>query len=113
MSHGPNSTYQVIIASNATTSAELDMGRVWKKVYLAPNSCGAEVRMLACESSGGTFKSVYLPQPATSTVQANLWKVATGVSGGVIEIAAGFRYMKFTVTATAANGTTFVVYGAD
>lgn len=113
MSHGPISVFSVSVASNATTSSEADLARAWKKVYLDPTGAGAEVRLWASDTSGGTLRQVYLPQPATSTVQANIWKVGSAVSGGLIEIAGGIRFMKFTVTATAADGATLKVYCSD
>lgn len=114
MGHGIYAVYSGTIASNATASSELDLGRAWNRVYIDPTNLGAEVRFLAAPLSGGTYRQVYMPQAgSTSTVQSNLWKVATAVSGGIQEAPPGLRYIKVVVTATAANGASFTVYCSD
>lgn len=113
MSHGAISVFSPVIASAATLSAEIDLGRSWKRVYIDPTGAASEVRFQAAASSGGTYRQVYLQQPTSSTVQSNIWKVASGVSGGIIEAPAGLRFFKVETTATVANGVTLKLICSD
>jgi hypothetical protein len=114
MAHGAISVFNVTIASGATLSSEVDLGRSWAKVYIDPTGAASEVRFQAAASSGGTYRQVYLPQPSsTSTVQTNAWKVASAISGGVIEAPAGLRFVKVEATAAVANGATLKLYCSD
>lgn len=107
MSYGPSEVFSVAIASGATLSSEIDLTRCWTKVYIDPTGAASEVRFQAAVTQGGTYRQVYLPQsPSTSTVQTNIWKVASAISGGLIEAPAGLRYFKVETTATVANGAT-------
>lgn len=113
MSHGALSIFNATMASGATLTSEVDLGRSWARVYLDPTGAASEVRFQAAATSGGTYRQVYLPQPGTSTVQANIWKVSSGISGGLIEAPAGLRYIKVETTAAVANGASFKLYCSD
>lgn len=114
MGHGAYSVFNAVIASGATLSSEVDLGRSWTKVYIDPTGAAAEVRFQAAAATGGTYRQVYLPQdPMTSTVQTNIWKIASGASGGMQEAPAGFRYMKVETIAAVTNGVTLKLICSD
>lgn len=113
MAHGAITAFNVTIASGATLSSEVDLGRSWARVYIDPTGAASEVRFQAAAASAGTYRQVYLPQPGTSTVQANIWKVSSGISGGVIECPAGIRFLKVETTAAVANGATLKLICSD
>lgn len=113
MAHGAYSVFSVTMTSAATLTGQVDLGRTWAKVYIDPTNAKSEVRFQASPTSGGTFRQVYLPQPGTSTVQVNIWKVASGISGGMIEAPAGLRYMKIETIDAVADGVTFKLICSD
>lgn len=113
MSHGPISKFAVTMASAGTLTSELDLGRAWKKVYLDPTGAASEVRIQAAISAGGTYRQLYHPSINSSTVGANIFKIPSAVSGGLIEIPAGLRYIKVETTATVANGLVFTLIAAE
>ena len=113
MSHGPMYSAQITMASGGTLTSELDLGRSWKKVYIDPTGATSEVRLQAALKAGGTYRQVYQPSINSSTVGANIWKIPSSVSGGLIEMPAGLRFVKVETTATVANGCTFNVICSD
>lgn len=103
----------VTMASGATLTGEIQFGRSFSRVYIDPTDANSEVRFQAAVAAGGTYRQVLLPQPATSTVQSNIWKVASAASGSMIEAPAGLRFMKIETTAAVANGATFTLICSD
>ncbi len=113
MSYGPISVFTVTMASAGTLSSEIDLGRSWKKVYLDPTGAASEVRIQAAITAGGTYRQVYHPSINSSTASANIFKIPSAVSGGLIEIPAGLRFVKVETTATVANGNAFKIICSD
>lgn len=113
MSYGPITVHTVTMASAGTLSSEHDLGRSWKKVYLDPTGATSEVRIQAATASGGTYRQVYHPSINSSTVGANIFKIPSSVSGGLIEIPAGLQFIKIETTAAVANGATFKLICSD
>lgn len=113
MGYGPGAVYTVTMASGGTLTSELNLQRTWKKVYLDPTGAESEVRVQAAATSGGTFRQVYHPSINSSTVGANIFKIPSAASGGLIEIPAGLKILKIETTATVANGLTFTLICAD
>lgn len=113
MGHGANQRFQVIMASGATLTSELDFGRSFAKVYIDPTGAASEVRIQASNQTAGTYRQVYQPSINSSTVGANIFKIPSSVSGGFIEIPAGLRFIKVETTAAVANGLTFNLICSD
>ena len=105
--------FETVIASGATLSAELDLGRAYKKVYLDMAGAKAEVRLQGASETGGTYRSILHPIPNTTTVQANAYKIASAISGFIAEIPGGFRFIKVETTAAVADGATFKIHCSD
>jgi len=99
--------FSVTMASGGTLTGEVDLGVAYQRVYIDPTGAASEVRFQAAASSGGTYRQVLLPQPGTSTVQANIWKIGSGASGSIIEAPGGLRFLKIETTAAVSNGNTF------
>lgn len=101
--------FSITMPSGVSLTNELDLGRVWNKVYLDPTNAAAEVRLQSTDALGGTYRQVYHPAINSSTVGANIFKIPSSVSGGIIELPAGLRFIKVETTAAIGNGTTFKV----
>ena len=83
-------------------------------MYVCPAGAAAEVRFLGSDAAGGTFRQVYMPQVgSTSTVQSNIWKIASAVSGGMQEGPGGIQFLKLEATAAVANGATLTIICSD
>lgn len=113
MAWGADAYFSATVASGATLSSEVDLGRAWTRLYIDVSGLASEVRFQMSKTTGGTYRQILLPQPSTSTVQANIWKVSSGASGSFIEGPAGFRYIKVETTAAVANGGSAVIYVSD
>ena len=113
MAHGAVTVFQTTIASAATLSSELDLGRAWNRVYIDPTGANSEVRMQAAATSGGTYRQVYHPPINSSTVGNNIFKIPSATSGGITEIPGGFRFIKIEATAAVTNGNTFNLICSD
>lgn len=114
MAHGVFQVFPVTIASATSLSSEIDFGRSFAKVYLDPTGAKSEVRFQAAATSGGTYRQVLLPQdPGTSTVQSNIWKVASAASGSIIEVPAGFRFFKVETIASCVDGASLKLFCSD
>jgi hypothetical protein len=113
MGHGAHTKYRATMASGGTLTSEIDLGRAWGKVYLDPTGAASEVRLQAAASTGGTFRQVYHPSINSSTVGANIFKIPSSVSGGLIELPAGLRFIKVETTAAVADGGSFTLICSD
>jgi hypothetical protein len=113
MGVGAHRPYQVTMASGVSLSTSIDLGRAWAKVYLDPTGAASEVRLQAAPTIDGSFRQVYHPSINSSTVGANIFKIPSAVSGGLIELPAGLQFIKVETTAAVANGLTFKLICSD
>lgn len=113
MGHGLYQVFTATITSGSTLSSEVDFGRSFDKVYIDPTGLASEVRIQAAFESGGTYRQIYKDQSLSSTVEANIFKVSSGISGGLQAIPSGFRFLKIETTAAIANGATCKIYCCD
>ena len=113
MGVGAHRPYQVSMASGASLTTSVDLGRAWAKVYLDPTGAASEVRLQAAQILDGTFRQVYHPSINSSTAGANIFKIPSSVSGGLIELPAGLQHIKLETTAAVANGVTFKLICSD
>lgn len=92
------------VASGASVSGEIDLGGAWNKVYLENEAPGAAVWLYGSRSSGGTYYR--LAYAGSSTAEP--WVIGSATCAGIVPVdLQGYRYVKYAVTATAANGTSF------
>jgi hypothetical protein len=115
MSHGPLSVFYKTIASAATKSSEFDLARAWKTVYLEIPSMtsNTQIHIQAANESGGTYRRVYHPAVNSSAAQVNVFAITSSVTGCMVPIPNGFRYLKVETTATVDNGATFRMICSD
>jgi hypothetical protein len=113
MGHGAITRYTVTMASGATLTPVADLSRGWTRVYLDPTGAASEVRIQAAGASGDTYRQVYQPSVNSSTAAANIFKIPSSVSGGLIEIPPGLRYVKVETTAAVTNGNQFILVCSD
>lgn len=113
MSYGPISVFTVTMASAGTLSSEISLGRAWKLAYLDPTGANSEVRIQGTTEAGGTYRQIYHPSINSSTVGANIFKIPSSVSGGLIPIPTGLKFLKVETTAAVTNGQAFKIICSD
>ncbi len=115
MSYGPVQAFTCGIASGASTSSYIDLGKSYTDMALSyvTMSTGAVVSVFGCDTSGGTFLPV-LERVSTSSVQYQAVQLPTSVSGswGIFK-APPFRYLQFCTTAVVSGGVSFTVLCKD
>jgi hypothetical protein len=113
--HGANSVFNVVIASGTSTSAEVNLGRSWQRVFLDPTGAGGECRLLAAPQAlgaAGTYRSVQWPASLSGT--AGTCTVGSALSGSIVEVPlAGLQFVKVYASGTVANGVTLKLLCSD
>lgn len=107
---------QVTMAS-ATGSFTVDMGMAFSKVYIVlPTMASSTAIDLLASTDGTSYYQVRKEAGNTTTVQAWTFIVAaTGAAnGGIVPLAAGFRFYKFICTDSAPTAATvFNIIGGN
>lgn len=106
--------FNLVIASGASTSAEVDLGRAYTKVIYDCTGAAGSSMFFAAPVAGGTYRQVRYPvasglsAPQTATV-------GSANSGSLLEVPtlAGLRFVKVAADATIANGVTLKLYCSD
>ncbi len=114
MSYGPRAVYTQNLASGATLSSALDIGRAWGNVYLeVPTmTSGCDVYLQASDSATGTFRRVYTK--VNSATVANPWYVLSSITQCFVDMPAGFQHIKIEITtAMTATSVNFKVHCAN
>src|SRR5688500_8827229 len=107
MSIGKVSAFDVSIASGASTSTAIDLGRGYNKVVYDCTGAGGASMFFAAASFTGTYKQIRYPiasgmsAPQTATV-------GSAMSGSLVEVPElkGLQYVKVAATGTVADGAT-------
>ncbi len=115
MAHGANAVYEATIASFATASSALDLGRSWDKVYLLIPAMTSQtaLHIQASETSSGTFRRVYHTTVNSATVATNVYTIASAVTNAFVPIPAGHRFMKVEATAIISFSANFKIICSD
>ncbi len=115
MGQGTEAIYVVSMASGDSLTSALDLGRAFPSVYveIASIPSNSEHRIRAAASLNGVYNTVYHPAINSSTVTVNPYIIPSGVTGGLVPIPGGFRFIKIFASAAMANGATYRVYGGD
>ncbi len=115
MSYGPIQAFQCCIASGASTSSYIDLGKSYTDMALSyvTMSTGSVVSVFGCDTATGTYLPV-LERVSTSSVQYQAVQFPTSVSGswGIFK-APPFRYIEFCTTAVVSGGVSFTVICRD
>lgn len=114
MSLGAFSKYDVSIASGASTSTAIDLGRGYSKVVYDCTSSGGASTFFAASSFDGTYRQIKFPV-ASGLVAPGAVTVGSACSGSLVEVSElkGHRFLKVAATGTIANGATLALYACD
>ena len=114
MSWGAIKQVAVTMTSGATLTAEVDLGKSWKRIYLDMTGAASEVRLQAsvfASANAGAYRQV--KYPAVNSTTAGNVLIGSALSGGIVEVPAGYQYLKIETTAAVANGCTFNLVCTD
>ncbi len=115
MAHGAISVFTVSMATDATLTSAVDLGRAWKSVYLEIPSAtsGTDVYPQVAVGSSSTFRRVYLPVNS-GTAQANVLVVKSSVTNCMVQLPSGFQHVKLEQsTATTGTPSTYKIICSD
>lgn len=116
MSYGPVKVFNVGIASGASTSSMLDLGKSYTRLAVGyvTMSTGALVSVYGADSSTGTAKPIVVLVPSTATVAYQSLQIPTSTSGSWAQFdAVPFQYVQFITSAVVSDGVSFTVLAAD
>lgn len=116
MGHGAHAAYSAPIASFSTSSAEVDLGRSWQINYLVVPSMTSQsqVHLQASDISGGIFRRVTMPiYNSTAAAAPTLFTVVSGVTGQIVPMPNGLRYVKVETTAIVSFTANFRIICSD
>jgi hypothetical protein len=114
MPTGDVRVFNVSIASAASTSTAIDLGRGYNKVVYDPTGAGGASMFFAAPTATDTYRQIRyevtsgMSAPQTATV-------GSALSGSLVEVPAlrGLRYVKVAATGTIADGATLKLYCSD
>lgn len=115
MSYGPNAVYTLSMASGATLTGAVDLGRAWINNLLVIQSMNSnsQIHLQGSDSLTGTYRRIKHPTINSSTVGTNDYTIHSSASNAIVPIPAGVRFLKVETTATVDNGCIFkVICGA-
>lgn len=120
MGYGPISVFSGTIASGASTSGEINLGRAWSQVYLNYGTMSTAMNMTVfaasgSSGSGATYRVVYQPPINSATVACSVFTITStvGVAGGIVPIPSGFQYIKAVLTGVVSGGLSVSVICSD
>lgn len=106
----------VSIASGASSSGSADLGSYFNNVYVyvSTMSTAAAITVQDSPDAGTTFYNKFI-YANSATTQANQIVIASGVgtNGGMLDLDAGCRYLRFLASAVVSGGVQFKVVGYD
>ena len=116
MSYGPIKTYDLSIASGATSSSEVDLGRAYSKVLLdLPSATTFTLFVQGATASGGNFKRIY-HAPGDNLSDPDAIEIASsiaGANGAIVGIPNYTQYMKLESATAVANGAAYKLICVD
>lgn len=117
MGHGVQRVYNATIASFATSSSEVDLGRSFQVIAIeVPTMTSNTAVCIQCaDTSGGTFRRVAFASVGTSTVAANDVTIASAATNKVVVIPQPIpgRFVKVETTAIVSFSAAFKVVCGD
>jgi hypothetical protein len=106
MSYGPVQKFPVSIASGATSSGGVDLGKSFSEVYLdIPSACTFNFNIQG-SADGSSFKRIYnAPSDNDSVVTAvEITSATAGTDGAIVKLPCVVRYMKVESQTAVTNG---------
>lgn len=119
MSYGPPKLVTVVIASGASTSSDVNLGRAYSRlgVQIGTMSTGVNVQIQHSVDNGTTWKYAFHPPIASSTVGTPQFIISAGVGsgGGYVLFPNGttLEHIRFVGTGVVSGGVSFVVVASD
>lgn len=116
MSYGPVKVFNVGIASGASTSSMLDLGKSHTRIAVGyvTMSTGALVSVYGADTATGTVKPIVTLVPSTATVAYQSLQIPTSTSGSWVHFdAVPFQYLKFVTSDVVSGGVSFTVLARD
>lgn len=116
MSHGLCKVYTSTMASAASQSSEINLGRAYRNVYLKIPTMASStdgMRIYASDVSGGTYLPVMQASLNSSTVTTNPYVIASAASQVIVPVPAGLQFLKVQVAAAPAAIVVFTVICSD
>jgi hypothetical protein len=103
------------MASGDSLTSALDLGKAYGTVYveIASTPSQSEHRIRAAASLGGTYNTVHHPAINSSTVAVNPYVIPSAITGALVPIPGGLRYIKIFASAAMTNGATYRVYAGE
>ena len=104
--------YTVSMASGDSLTSALDLGRAFGTIYveIASTPSNSEHRVRAAATLAGTYNTVYHPAINSSTVAVNPYVIPSTVTGALVPVPGGLRFMKIIASAAMTNGATYRIY---
>lgn len=114
MSYGPMAVYTVTMASGGTLTGGADIARSYKNVFLEIPTMNSNTQLHVWGSSdNSTFRRVYQPMQNSAAPTGALFTINSAVTGALVPIPNGIRYVKVESTATVDNGCVFKMICSD
>lgn len=103
-------SFKATVASGATLSSEVDIGKGYDQVYLdMASGTTFSVFIQGARTSGGTFKRIYhAPSDNDSvTTAVEIASSTAGTNGAIVALPHHTRFMKLEFATAVANGGTY------
>lgn len=114
MSYGPAQVFTVSMASGASTTSNLALGKSFSKIYVEIGTMSTNVFVDVYASTDGTVYKQVFERVNTAPVQYQTMFISTQPIGtGVVAIDACYPYLQFRGTGVVSGGCTIKVIGVD
>lgn len=103
------------IASGATLSSEINVGRSWTNAYLAVPSMTSNslIYIQAAKESSGTYRRIAHPLEAVTAPVGKDFTINSATTSRMIPIPNGFNFYKVETSATMDSGEFFTIICSD
>ena len=114
MAYGPLAVYSVTMASAGTTTGSLDLQRSWKQMWLeVPTMTSNTELYINASSDSSTFRYTYHPMTNSGSPTGNRFLINSAVTGAMVPIPNGLRYLKVESRVAINNGAVFKIICSD
>jgi hypothetical protein len=88
MSYGPYVVFPISVASGATRTSEVNLGRSWKQLYLDVPTFPSQTTLylVAAAFSGGPYRRLYGIGSYTATVQGTEFSIQSTCSNAILKL---------------------------
>jgi hypothetical protein len=111
MGHGAFTYFSGSIASAATASSSIDLGRAWSHLTLDIPARSNTTLYVQVSPNNGTFRRIY--NSASRAGAETVFQVASATTNVAVPIPAGCRYLKVESQDAISDGMNFTVSASD